>query len=295
MSKIKKVLIVGGTHGNEVIGVHLIEKFERYQNLIYRPSFETLTLVGNPKAVAAGRRYIDKDLNRCFNFQELGNETPANSEYEYQRAREIKYLFGQKGQKPIDVTVDLHSSTANMGTTLILDNHDPFNLQLAAYLSSVQPMLKIYSSAASGRNQDSLRSLGKYGFGIEVGPIPQGVLYAELFQKTEALIYAILDYLEQYNQNNIPPMNRQLTLYQYVGTVDYPRNENGEIQSMIHPQIQFKDYEALKSGDPMFLTFDGEVIAYEGASTVYPVFINEAAYYEKSIAMCLTEKQQLTI
>ncbi|MDP8932677.1 MAG: succinylglutamate desuccinylase/aspartoacylase family protein, partial [Cyanobacteriota bacterium] len=44
-------------------------------------------------------------------------------------------------------------------------------------------------------------------------------------------------------------------------------------------------------GDPMFLTFDGESVLYEGKSTVYPIFINEAAYYEKGIAMCFTQKQ----
>jgi aspartoacylase len=64
---------------------------------------------------------------------------------------------------------------------------------------------------------------------------------------------------------------------------------------MIHPQLQGKDYEALHPGNPVFLTFDNQAIAYEGESTVYPIFINEAAYYEKGIAMCLTQKQQLTV
>jgi aspartoacylase len=45
----------------------------------------------------------------------------------------------------------------------------------------------------------------------------------------------------------------------------------------------------------MFLTFDGHEIAYEGESTVYPVFINEAAYYEKGVAMCLTNKEQVRV
>jgi succinylglutamate desuccinylase len=33
----------------------------------------------------------------------------------------------------------------------------------------------------------------------------------------------------------------------------------------------------------------------EGSSTVWPIFINEAAYYEKGIAMCLTQRQQINI
>ena len=62
---------------------------------------------------------------------------------------------------------------------------------------------------------------------------------------------------------------------------------------MIHPQRQGKDYEPIEAGDPLFLTFSGETIVYEGRSIVFPIFINEAAYYEKGIAMTLTEKQQL--
>jgi aspartoacylase len=63
---------------------------------------------------------------------------------------------------------------------------------------------------------------------------------------------------------------------------------------MIHPQLQGRDYEELKPGDPLFLTFDGKTIYYEEESSVYPVFINEAAYYEKGIAMCFTRKEQVS-
>jgi len=43
----------------------------------------------------------------------------------------------------------------------------------------------------------------------------------------------------------------------------------------------------------MFLTFDGRTILYEGASTVYPTFINEAAYYEKQQAFMTTCREIL--
>jgi aspartoacylase len=128
-----------------------------------------------------------------------------------------------------------------------------------------------------------------------VGSVPQGVLNANFVLKTEAIIYTILDYLELYNQGKVPSFSNNLICYEYIEKIDYPRNENGEIQAMIHPHLQFKDYEVLHPGDPMFLTFDGQTISYEGNSTVYPIFINEAAYYEKGTAMCFTEKHQITI
>lgn len=64
---------------------------------------------------------------------------------------------------------------------------------------------------------------------------------------------------------------------------------------MIHPHLQGRDYQELKKGDPLFVTFQGETIFYEDEETVWPVFINEAAYYEKGIAMCLTKKEIVSV
>lgn len=293
IQRIHQVAIVGGIHGNELTGIYLVKKFEQFPQLIQRSNFETFTLLGNPQAFEVGRRYIDKDLNRCFYRQNLQDSTLSS--YEERRAKTIYQQLKPPNKAPVDLIIDLHSTTANMGLTLILGNTHPFNLQLAAYLSSINPWIRVYNGTQYGQESAVLRSLCELSFSIEIGPVAQGVLDADFFKKTEELIYAILDYLEAYNQGKAPRRNSVLTLYQYVGTIDYPRNENGEIQAMIHPQVQGKDYEALNPGEPIFLTFDNQVIAYEGKSTVYPIFINEAAYYEKGIAMCLTEKYQLTV
>lgn len=58
---------------------------------------------------------------------------------------------------------------------------------------------------------------------------------------------------------------------------------------MIHPELE--DYKALNSGDPIFMTFEGRIIAYQNESTVYPVFIGEASYQKKNIAFVLCSKQ----
>lgn len=293
MNRIRRVAIVGGTHGNELTGAYLIKKFERFPEVIERSSFETITLLGNPKAFEAGRRYIDKDLNRCFHNEDLHD--PTLSSYEERRAKTIHQMLGSRGKAQVDLIVDLHSTTANMGLTIIMGNEHPFNLRLAAYLSSINPLVRVCNSTQSSQRNAFLRSLCELSFVIEIGPVAQGVLNADFFQKTEELIQAILDYLEGYNQGKTLQSDRTLTFYQYVGAIDYPRNEHGEIQAMIHPQIQGRDYEPLHPGNPIFLTFDNQAIAYEGESTVYPIFINEAAYYEKGVAMCLTQKQQLTV
>ncbi|MEH2434987.1 MAG: aspartoacylase [Nostoc sp.] len=289
MSQIERVAIVGGNHGNELTGVHLVKKFQQYPNLIDRASFETLALLGNLKAIEEGKRYIDKDLNRCFTNQGLQN--PQLSSYEDTRAKAIQQILQPQNQPFVDVIVDLHSTTANMGLSLIFCDMHPFLLRLGAYLSSINPMVKVFVNQQS-REGGFLRSLCELGFVIEVGAVAQNILNAELFQQTEQLIYGILDYFEGCSQGNIPQINNTLTFYQYIKSVDYPRSNCGEIKAMIHPHLQFRDYEPLNPGDPMFITFEGKDIFYEGESTVYPIFINEAAYYEKGIAMHLSQKQQ---
>jgi aspartoacylase len=133
------------------------------------------------------------------------------------------------------------------------------------------------------------------GLAIEVGPVAQGTLHAELFQQSEALLGSILDFIELCNQGETPEIPEIFTLYQQVKTIDYPRDEQERIRAMIHPQLQARDYELLHPGDPLFLGFDGEAISYQGESTIAPVFINEAAYYEKGCALSLAIQQQVTL
>ncbi|MBF2027883.1 MAG: aspartoacylase [Oscillatoriales cyanobacterium C42_A2020_001] len=292
-AKIHRVAIAGGTHGNEFTGIYLVKKFQGYPDLVQRPSFETVPLLTNPQAFALKRRYAEQDLNRCFLPADLQSSTSTS--YEALRAKELYQTLVAQPESKADFILDLHTTTANMGLTVILVNHHPFNLRLAAHLSAVNSAVKIYSAYQPGKTLAFLNSLCEFGFAIEVGAIAQGTLRADLFQRTEALIHTLLDYLDAANRNASPPVASSLTIYQHLRTVDYPKDEHGELLGMIHPRLQDQDYQPLHPGAPLFLTFDGDVICYEGDATVYPIFINEAAYYEKGIALCLTEQQTLEL
>ncbi len=286
VASIQRVALVGGTHGGELIGVFMVNKFQQFPLQIQRNGVKTVTLLANKKAVAMGRRYIDTDLNRAFNPQDL--ENPQLINYEQSRAKTIaRQIHSEK----IDLIIDLHSTTANMGLTIILSSGHPYLLRLAAYLTEINPKVKILRYPPN-QNASYLISLVELGIAIEVGAVANGLLDAKLFQETEDLIHVILDYIEADRQGQPSATEANLTSYRILGKVDYPRNKYGEIQAMIHPRLQFQDYKPLHPGNPMFITFDGKDIFYKGESTVYPVFINEAAYYEKGIAMHLTQKHK---
>jgi len=281
---VNKLAIIGGTHGNELTGIYLLKKFQKSPELVKRSNFETLTILGNPKAITANKRFIDVDLNRCFSSPDLAN--PNLTEYEQIRAKEIAQ---QLKKEKVDLLLDLHTTTANMGITLILNNTNHFLLALVADLSEINPAIKVLQYSQIYPNNSYLRNICELGLAIEVGPVPQGVLIAELFQKTEITIGLILDYLERYNEQKIETKKYSCTVYQQIAILDYPRSDQREIQGMIAPGVT--DYQALLPGDPLFLDFDGKEIVYEGDQVVYPVFVGEAAYLDKGIAMFLTRKE----
>ncbi|GAB4381266.1 MAG: aspartoacylase [Elainellaceae cyanobacterium] len=289
MNQVSRVAIVGGTHGNELTGVYVVKKFEQFPQLVERSSFETLLLVANPKSFEIGRRYVETDLNRCFALEEL--ENPQFVQYEQLLA---KVIDQQLRNAQVDFLIEIHSSTANMGLTLLLSSEHVFNLRLAAYLSHVNPLIRVLKTGST-RKGNRLRDRFELGLTIEVGPIAQGVLNATLFYNTENLIFNILDYLEHSNQQQAVKIPDQLTVFSAQTAIDFPRNEQGDLAGMIHPDLEGQDYQPIELGHPLFLQFDGSIETYQGPELIYPVFINESAYLEKGIAFYLATKQEILV
>ena len=63
---IKKILIVAGTHGNEINPVWALNQLNKEQNN-FDKDIEYNYIIGNPLAYEKGSRYLDSDLNRSFN------------------------------------------------------------------------------------------------------------------------------------------------------------------------------------------------------------------------------------
>ncbi|GAB0198000.1 aspartoacylase [Grus japonensis] len=190
---VRRVAVFGGTHGNELSGVFLVKHWQENGAEVQRTGMEVKPFLTNPRAVKKCTRYIDCDLNRVFDPDNLGRTVVEDIPHEVRRAQEINHIFGPKGSDDAyDLIFDLHNTTSNMGGTLILENsRDDFTIQMFHY-------------------------------------------------------------------------------------------------------IKDQDWQPLNNGDPLFLTLDGEVIAYKADCTVYPTFINEAAYYEKKQAFVKTVKVKLT-
>jgi len=290
---INRVAITGGTHGNELTGVYLVKKWQKNPSLIERKSFSTITELMNKQAIKEVRRYIDHDLNRSFGLSDLLNNRLDS--YEAKLAKELNSILGKKGSDTpnVDFIVDLHTTTSNMGLSIVVSNMSRITWRAIAYLCQKEPNLKVYRWQGDIENA-FVDSIAPHGFAIEVGAVPQGVLRADLFLKTETLIYHLLDFIEKENLGDNLELPNEVEIYDHEKLVDYPRDENGDIVGMVHQDRQDRDFTLIKKGEPLFLTLDDEVITYKGES-LYTLFVNESAYYEKGFAMTLARKRVVSI
>jgi aspartoacylase len=291
---IKNVAITGGTHGNELTGVHLIKHWLSYPDEVKRDSFATELHLTNPKASQAVRRYIDQDLNRQFNIQDLNN--PQLTGYEQQQAKSLNRLLGPKENPRVDFIIDMHTTTANMGMSLIFNSNDPLVMGMAFYIKQKMPQATLFYEPTDRLEDNFLTSIGGLtGFLIEVGPIAQGLLNYQVYADTRKAVMHALDYLQLRNTGQPLTLPSQMASYQFIKKIPLPKNTEGEITAMVHPDLQDKDYHPIRPGDPLFITMAGETIVYTGESTVYGAFINEAAYYDQQIGLSVMQKVNVVL
>lgn len=334
---IRRVVVVGGTHGNEYTGVWCIKALDRNPPTDY-PSLDVSTLLGNPKAHYANKRFIHSDLNREFVGEKLasgrraeslrpeagstedcpedgeefivdGEGTPRTAESI--RAQEVDQLLGPKlgDQNPAaDLVVDLHSTTSNMGTTIIIVEGDQLMARAAAYVlhecGGEEGDTRILMHCIPNRKErPNLASTARHGFTIEVGPVPQGVLRHDAVEKTQKALMALFQFLQRSNEDadsidqhlkecyptgKIPCYRSALSNMagQMSSKIEWPvDDENPNFPAlMIHKSVQDRDFHSIRKGDALFVDLAGNIIPYDGSygEEVQLMFVNEGGYYYSS-------------
>ena len=311
------IVVVGGTHGNEYTGVWCIKALDRASAEMRStfPSLNISTLLGNPQAFMENKRFVDEDLNRQFSTTSITMNKKADPDtlsQEARRAIEIDSILGSKldDEPKADVVIDLHSTTSNMGLTIIVAEGDVAMTRAAAFVARKcqmkgQKVNCLVHTHPTREVRPNLSSTGKHGFTIEVGPIAQGVLRHDKVEMTEMAINFMLEYLHLYNSNSEKLEQILRGMYQsesfkvpcyrsanairkgeMSGKITWPcDDDNLNFPAyMIHKKLQDADFQLVKKGDPLFVDLDGNVIPYDGSfgESVYLMFVNEAGYYYES-------------
>jgi len=287
-----KVLVVAGTHGNERNAPWLLEHWRAQPESLNRHGLELVLALGNPAAHTENRRYIARDLNRSF---EPGLLADAScQQQEVRQARELLARFGLEGQEPCAVAIDLHSTTSAMGNSLVVYGRRPADLALAAGIQAALG-LPIYLHEADGAQTGFLVERWPCGLVIEVGPVPQGVLQPQICRQTQLALEATLQVIAE-AARGVLRLPRQLVVHRHLASLDLPRQGDGSPAACLHPDRQGRNWQPLTPGEPVYLDASGAALPYQPPAglegqVVWPVFINEAAYGEKGIALSLTRRE----
>lgn len=320
-----------------------VNVFERF------PSLDISTLLANPVAYMENKRFVDVDLNREFSQEKLrrvpavdeetmmeeecdmrtdfcyGGDVDSSLPHEAVRAREIESLLGPKfadgdasdADSNTDVVVDLHTTTSNMGISLIVPEGDPLMAAAAAYV--MHKCLQKYGPGGAQcllhampkrRDRLNLSSCGRHGFTIEVGPTPQGVIRHDVVEKTQVVLHALLEFLHMRNvelnadgDSTSAVLDRLGEIYpggivqcyrsapairpgELSGKIRWPNSPTNPNfpELMVHGSVQDRDFHPLRVGDPLFVQLDGTVVPYDGShgEEVHLIFVNEGGYYYAS-------------
>ena len=288
-----RLLVVAATHGNERNAPWLLEQWRQRPELLASAGLELELVIGNPAALAANRRYLDRDLNRSFAPDLLADA--SRQELEIVRARELLAEHGPQGRRPCPLVIDLHSTTSGMGNCLVVYGRRPADLALAAAVQA-RLGLPIYLHEADNAQTGFLVERWPCGLVIEVGPVPQGLIQAAICRQTQLALEAACACLAAAARGDLR-LPQGLTVHRHCGSLDLPRDGSDQPAAAVHPLRQNRDWQPLQSGDLLFWQADGaaqrlpeaKAAAMEG---FWPVFINEAAYGEKHIALSLTQRER---
>jgi len=293
---VRRVAIVGATHGNELTGAWVVRRILHAPDLVQRPSFEAWeAMLGNPRAYQETRRFVDEDLNRQFLSEALSNL--ALPGYEAQRAKALAAQFGPKAKgdckdtAACDFLVDLHTTTTAMGITLIAEPWSPVGVAAACWCqqrlrprteAGDLPEVRVMLESLDKQSSPHLISVAREGLMIEIGPVPQGVLKADACRWMEITTSAVMDFLHSLNTGTDLDLPPKAHVFRDIGIkIPAPLSEDGKPAAMFHEAFEGKDFQPLRKGEPMFLGVDGKIICYDGSygDVIWPCFVNEAAYY----------------
>ena len=158
------ILFIGATHGDEPIGTNVLKQLEKK-----RSDFDWI--IGNPKALSAGTRTYEGDLNRSAPGNALANN------YASRRAAEVIEKSNQ-----YTYTIDLHGTKQKTGNFIIITKLTKENLRLAS-LIDIQRI--VYWPAFSPELNGPLSEYFSCGLEIESGPKNDPKIQQELEKSLE--------------------------------------------------------------------------------------------------------------
>ncbi|MDP1706423.1 MAG: succinylglutamate desuccinylase/aspartoacylase family protein [bacterium] len=191
-------IILAGVHGDERCGVEAMGKV--LKNLEIKKG-RVLFGYGNPRAIAANRRFVESNLNRMFRENNLLS-IKEKSSYEYRRARLLKKYLNQAS-----ALLDLHASSIPKSRSFAIceDNAKSIVEYLPADL-----IVSGFDAVEPGGTDYYMNKLGKIGICLEAGYGPD----LKSVKIAEEGIYAFLKARGHLENNLVSRRQSRIRIYE---------------------------------------------------------------------------------
>lgn len=322
---LRRVGVLGGVHGNELAGIHIVNYFLSSESTY---SFKLEPILANPLAAQRCVRFVDRDLNRCFELKDLTTPYVEVASWENVRARELNQILGpkediedgicvwqEKHPDRMDYLLDLHNTTSNMGVTLICLPGDVFTLRLAHHLAQKKdqlfgriPFHLLVDGTIDRLTYNNIDSVPPSALCFEAGPLPHGTLNnPDVLRAVHQAVKCSLEFIDDFNQQRNQAFAKgQMEVVEGFALwkpVLFPSDDDKtealrpSTRYILSEQLLGRDFHVINKGDAMFVdVVTGKVThQYEEDEPAYACFIGEAAYYPAKVAFWLCKKQTFDV
>jgi aspartoacylase len=201
-------------------------------------------VLANPLAFERQTHYVDEDLNRSFSLQSLN--AMNTSGYEQRRAKEVNHLIGTKAKIRNDSTflIDLHTTNADMGITLMTSKNDVHKLNLIKYICDrIKGVNVIFTDDEDG-DRPFLGSIIEHSLLVEIGGVHNNTLNHTAYERTVNVVKLVTEFLCKLKNNAIQiEKNVAISAFSIIKKVPFPRKSDGSIKGVIHQEIQNGDFK----------------------------------------------------
>lgn len=255
-----KIGLLALVHGNEVVGLPILNAVaEALISGVMTTSHEIYFGLGNVAAAHADRRFLEKDLNRCFGRRDIDT-------LEARRAREIEtYMLDH-----VDYLLDLHQTVhPNEHPFFIFQYSSPNCLQHMSLMNSKYPTILQFDAIEDSQHlstDEYLRSRGGFGVALELGQLG----YCP--EKFDIGVGTVMKFLE--NTARLESLKQVASLPQINGKTEFPlyqitdRLKASADQAVL--DSKWINFSQLKSGDIIGRSEAGSIIATGSGYVLFP-------------------------
>ncbi len=248
-----KIAIVGCVHGDEIMGQKVIRELKKIKLKKGSLTF----IIANPKALAKKKRFIKKDLNRCFPGRKKGN-------FEEKLACELNKIL-----KSFDLVIDVHATNSDLGKIIgitKLDNKMKQFLKLIPIKNVALFSKKLFGSG------ELIRS-AKPGVTFDYGPNKSGKNYKKALTDLK-IILRNLGFIS--GKKKIFKMKN---FYRFFGSYNVPKN--------FTQNKQLKELQLIRKGQLIGSANKKNIYSNK---TFYPLFLGKGSY-EKTLSLMAKEEK----